>query len=159
VSNRAKTVVVMPAYNAERTLEKVCQDIPWDHVDEAILVDDCSGDGTVEIAQRLALTVVRHPSNRGYGANQKTCYRTALEHGADYVVMLHPDHQYDARMIGPAVEILRLGNCDVILGNRIRTRAPQGPSQVAPPSRPRPPPAVEALAEGAGSVEAHRPCG
>lgn len=117
-----KIIIVMPAYNAERTLVRVFEQIPADCYDELILVDDCSRDGTVTLARTLPITVLEHPENRGYGGNQKTCYRAALEHGADYVVMLHPDYQYDARIIPAAIEILRLGICDVILGNRIRTR-------------------------------------
>lgn len=123
MSERGKTIVVMPAYNAANTLENVYRDIPEGEADEVIVVDDCSSDATVEIAQRLPVTLIRHERNTGYGGNQKTCYRAALERGADFVVMLHADYQYDARMIGAAVEIIRLGNCDVVLGNRIRTRA------------------------------------
>jgi len=119
---KSRTIVVMPAYNAERTLERTYRDLSGEHVDEVILVDDCSTDGTVELAQRLGMTVVRHERNQGYGANQKTCYRLALDHGADFVVMIHPDYQYDARMVPAAVNVLRLGVCDVVLGNRIRTR-------------------------------------
>jgi len=120
---RGRTIVVMPAYNAVNTLERVYGDIPAGLVDEVILVDDCSEDDTVAMARRMGITVVEHERNTGYGGNQKTCYRLALEHGADFVVMLHPDYQYDARMIGPAIDVLRSGNCDVILGNRIRTRS------------------------------------
>lgn len=112
----------MPAYNAENTLERIHADIPHDLVHEVIVVDDCSSDRTSEIARSLPVTLVEHGSNTGYGGNQKTCYRTALEHGADYVVMLHADYQYDARMIGPVVDVLRAGICDAMLGNRIRTR-------------------------------------
>lgn len=119
---RGRTVVVMPAYNAAATLERTLADIPREHVDEIILVDDCSSDDTVDVARRLGLTVVRHEENLGYGANQKTCYRLALESGADYVVMIHPDFQYDARAFPVAVEIIRLGICDCVLGSRIRTR-------------------------------------
>jgi len=118
-----RTLIVMPAYNAANTLERIVADIPAGCADEILVVDDASRDGTVEIARRLPVTLVEHPENRGYGGNQKTCYRTALEHGADYVVMLHPDYQYDARVIPAALEILKVGVCDVILGNRIRTRA------------------------------------
>jgi glycosyltransferase involved in cell wall biosynthesis len=119
----SRTIVVMPAYRAARTLERVFADIPQADVDEVIVVDDCSPDDTVEVARRLPVTLIEHAQNTGYGGNQKTCYRTALEHGADYVIMVHGDYQYDARMISACVEVLRLGICDVILGNRIRTRA------------------------------------
>lgn len=117
-----KVIVVLPAYNAARTLEKTIRDIPPGCVDEIILVDDASSDDTVAIAQGLGVTVVRHDRNMGYGANQKTCYRMALERGAGFVVMLHPDYQYDSRVIPHAVGIVRLGICDVMLGNRVRTR-------------------------------------
>ena len=115
-------IAVMPAYNAASTLEKTIQDIPRDTVDEVILVDDCSTDDTVKIAQDLGLTVICHEQNGGYGANQKTCYQHALEKGADYVVMIHPDYQYDSRVVDVAVKILKLDICDVVLGSRIRTR-------------------------------------
>lgn len=119
---RERVVVVMPAYNAAATVERTVADIPPDSVDEIILVDDCSRDNTVEIAEKLGLTVIRHEKNLGYGGNQKTCYRLALERGADYVVMVHPDYQYDSRIIPAAIDILRLGICDMMLGSRIRTR-------------------------------------
>ncbi len=122
MSSQEKVVVVMPAYKAARTLEQCYADIPREFVDEVIVVDDKSPDGTPEVARRLPVTVIEHPENRGYGGNQKTCYRAALERGADYVIMLHADDQYDARMIPTAVGILKLGVCDVVLGNRIRTR-------------------------------------
>lgn len=117
-----RTIVVMPAYNAGATLERTYLDLPKDFVDEVIVVDDCSKDNTVEVAEKLGLTVVRHTQNKGYGGNQKTCYTKALEHGADFVVMIHPDYQYDARILPAAINILQLGICDVVLGNRIRTR-------------------------------------
>lgn len=117
------TVIVMPAYNAARTLERIIADIPAGCYDEIIVVDDDSRDETVAIASRLPVTLIRHPRNLGYGGNQKTCYRAALARGAEYVVMLHPDYQYDARVIPAALDILRIGICDVVLGNRIRTRA------------------------------------
>jgi glycosyltransferase involved in cell wall biosynthesis len=122
VHPRGKVIAVMPAYNAAATLERTVADIPAGSVDEIIVVDDCSRDNTVEIARRLGLTVILHPRNRGYGGNQKTCYTEALARGADYVVMIHPDYQYDSRVIPAAIEILRLGICDVMLGSRIRTR-------------------------------------
>lgn len=116
---RSRVAVVMPAYNAEKTLEKTYADIPKDFVDDVILVDDASRDRTVEIARRLGIHVVVHPRNRGYGANQKTCYRTALERGADVVVMVHPDHQYDPRVIPDLLETLERSRCDAVFGSRM----------------------------------------
>jgi glycosyltransferase involved in cell wall biosynthesis len=117
-----RTIAVMPAYNAASTLHRTVGDIPPGTVDQIILVDDCSRDNTVQVARDLGLTVIEHTQNRGYGGNQKTCYRHALDAGAEYIVMIHPDYQYDSRVIPIAVEILRLGICDVVLGSRIRTR-------------------------------------
>lgn len=117
-----RVIAVMPAYNAETTLRATVADIPAGAVDEMILVDDCSSDGTVALARELGLTVIEHEQNTGYGGNQKSCYTRALENGAAYIVMIHPDYQYDSRVIPVAVEILRLGICDVVLGSRIRTR-------------------------------------
>lgn len=117
-----KVVVVMPAYNAEQTLEQTYKDIPKDEVDEMILVDDCSTDKTVEKAEELGITVFEHENNTGYGGNQKTCYKQALDAGADIVVMLHPDYQYDPTLIGEMVEPIKKGKYDIILGNRIRSR-------------------------------------
>ncbi|MBN1384086.1 MAG: glycosyltransferase family 2 protein [Elusimicrobia bacterium] len=117
-----KIVVVMPAYNAEKTLEKTYLDIPKDIVDEVILVDDASSDKTVDIARSLGIKTVVHEKNMGYGANQKTCYREALNSGADVVVMIHPDYQYDARLTPYISGIIADDICDIILGNRIRTR-------------------------------------
>jgi glycosyltransferase involved in cell wall biosynthesis len=112
----------MPAYNAERTLAATLADIPAGSVDEVILVDDGSTDRTVQMARDMGLTVIVHPHNRGYGGNQKTCYREALARGADIVVMIHPDYQYDSRVIPHAVGFIELGICDVVLGSRIRSR-------------------------------------
>ena len=109
----------MPAYNAEKTLERTYQDIPKAFVDDIILVDDSSRDRTVEVARRLGLHVVVHPRNRGYGGNQKTCYRVALERGADIVVMVHPDHQYDPTVIPHLVQPLLERRCDAVFGSRM----------------------------------------
>jgi glycosyltransferase involved in cell wall biosynthesis len=117
-----KVIVVMPAFNAAATLEKTFQDIPDGSVDEVILTDDCSSDSTVEIAKKLGLTVIQHESNKGYGANQKTCYQAALQKGADAVIMIHPDYQYDSRLIPFALGFLSSGICDIIIGSRIRSR-------------------------------------
>jgi glycosyltransferase involved in cell wall biosynthesis len=117
-----QTIVVMPAYNAETTLEKTVVDIPDGTVDEIILVDDRSEDRTVTVARDLGLTVIEHEVNRGYGANQKTCYRAALERRADVVIMIHPDYQYDSTLVPIFVQLLRNNHCDVVLGNRIRSR-------------------------------------
>jgi len=117
-----KVIAVMPAYNAETTLPATIADIPPGSLDEVILVDDGSRDRTVELAQQMGLTVIVHPENRGYGGNQKTCYRHALERGADIIVMIHPDYQYDSRVIPHAVAFIELGICDVVLGSRIRSR-------------------------------------
>lgn len=117
-----KVILVMPAYNAEHTLEKTVADIPEGCFDEIILVDDCSVDRTPAVARSLGLTVIEHERNRGYGGNQKTCYVAALEHGADIILMIHPDYQYDSGLVPVMVDLLRRGHCDVLLGNRIRTR-------------------------------------
>jgi glycosyltransferase involved in cell wall biosynthesis len=117
-----KIIAVLPAYNAERTLAATLADVPVGSIDEVILVDDGSRDRTVQVAREMGLTVVVHEANRGYGGNQKTCYREALARGADIVVMIHPDYQYDSRIIPHAVGIIELGICDVVLGSRIRSR-------------------------------------
>lgn len=117
-----KVVVVMPAYNASKTLERTVADMQPGSVDDIILCDDASSDETVAIARRLGLRVLTHAENRGYGANQKTCYDAALDAGADIVVMVHPDYQYDPRVIPFAVGFIRLGICDVIVASRIRAR-------------------------------------
>ncbi|MFN4259439.1 MAG: glycosyltransferase family 2 protein [Gemmataceae bacterium] len=117
-----KILAVLPAYNAERTLAATLADVPVGAVDEFLLVDDGSTDRTVQVAQEMGLKVITHPRNRGYGGNQKTCYRYALDSGADIIVMIHPDYQYDSRVIPHAVGIIELGICDIVLGSRIRTR-------------------------------------
>jgi glycosyltransferase involved in cell wall biosynthesis len=120
---QSKVIAVMPAYNAEKTLAATLADVPAGSIDEVILVDDGSKDRTVEVAREMGLTVIVHPENRGYGGNQKTCYKHALEHGADIVVMIHPDYQYDSRVIPHAVGIVELGICDIVCGSRVRSRA------------------------------------
>ncbi len=117
-----KIIAVLPAYNAEKTLEKTLRDIPAGAVDELILVDDASKDGTVALAERLGLTVIRHERNLGYGANQKTCYREALARGADIIVMIHPDYQYDSSLTPFLTGLISHDVCDVMFGCRIRTR-------------------------------------
>jgi glycosyltransferase involved in cell wall biosynthesis len=113
-----KIVVVMPAYNAAKTLERTYRDIPHDLIHHIILVDDVSQDETVEIAASLGIQVVVHQQNRGYGGNQKTCYDEALKFGAQVVVMLHPDYQYDATRIPALVEPILAGETDLMLGSR-----------------------------------------
>ena len=112
----------MPAYFAGKTLERTLAEIPPGCYDDLILGDDASTDGTAELAERLGIFVVRSPKNRGYGGNQKQIYQAALDRGADIVVMLHPDGQYDARLIPHFVGFVRDGVADVMLGNRVRTR-------------------------------------
>jgi len=116
-----KTVAVLPAYNAEKTLELTLGALPRD-ISEVILVDDASTDGTFALARKLGLKASRHEKNTGYGGNQKTCYEMALEAGADIVIMIHPDYQYDPRVAPVMVKLIELGVCDFMLGNRIRTR-------------------------------------
>ncbi len=115
-----KVVVVLPAYNAEKTLRSTYEEIPQDVVDETILVDDASADHTVAVARAIGIKhVVRHENNRGYGGNQKTCYAKALEVGADIVIMLHPDYQYTPRLITAMASIIANGLYPVVLGSRI----------------------------------------
>jgi glycosyltransferase involved in cell wall biosynthesis len=118
VRRDARVVVVMPAYNAALTLERTYADIPHDLVDRIILVDDVSKDETVEIARQLGLDVIVHRQNRGYGGNQKTCYDAALGVGAEVVVMLHPDYQYDATRIPALIAPILAGETDLMLGSR-----------------------------------------
>jgi len=114
-----KVVVVMPAYNAAQTLAKTCHAIPEGSCDAVLLVDDASSDDTADVARDLNLEVIEHPKNLGYGANQKTCYTHALAMGAEIVVMLHPDYQYDPRIIPDLVEPIRGGEADVVLASRM----------------------------------------
>lgn len=119
--NSKKIIVVLPAYNAAGTLERTVKDLPA-LVDEIILVDDASHDETASLARRLGLFVFIHETNGGYGANQKTCYRLALDHGADVIVMIHPDYQYDPKLVKYFVEFIGDDYFDVMLGTRIRSR-------------------------------------
>lgn len=117
-----KVTAVLPAYNAEQTLERTVADIPREWVDEIILVDDVSQDGTVGLAEKLGLVVVRHAKNRGYGGNQKTCYREAMKRGADVVVMVHPDYQYDPTYIPGLIAPILEGKADAVFGSRMFAR-------------------------------------
>ncbi|MEW6108628.1 MAG: glycosyltransferase family 2 protein [Nitrospirota bacterium] len=114
-----KVVVVLPAYNAEKTLKQTYAEISNEIVDEVILVDDASSDRTAEIARSLGLKTIIHAENIGYGGNQKTCYREALGHGADIVIMLHPDYQYTPKLIPAMAYLIESGEFDVVLGSRI----------------------------------------
>ncbi|MEA3305730.1 MAG: glycosyltransferase family 2 protein, partial [Candidatus Omnitrophota bacterium] len=117
--NGKKIIVVMPAYNAEGTLERTYNEIPKEVVDEVLLVDDKSHDATVRKAIEMGITTYTHDSNRGYGANQKTCYTEALKKGADIVVMLHPDYQYSGKLIPAMAGLLTSNMFDIALGSRI----------------------------------------
>jgi glycosyltransferase involved in cell wall biosynthesis len=119
MTTERKVVIVMPAYNAARTLEQTYRDLPEDVVDHVILVDDVSQDETVEIARRLGLKVIIHIQNRGYGGNQKTCYLEALTDEADVVVMLHPDNQYDSTLVPQIIAPIIEGRADMVLGSRL----------------------------------------
>jgi glycosyltransferase involved in cell wall biosynthesis len=114
-----KVTVVLPAYNAGPTLTRTFEEIPHDIVDEIILTDDASSDATVQIAQDLGMITLRHDRNRGYGANQKTCYAAALTRGADIIVMLHPDYQYSPRLVTAMASMIASKQFDVVLGSRI----------------------------------------
>jgi glycosyltransferase involved in cell wall biosynthesis len=114
-----RVCVVMPAYNAGRTLAQTVTEIDRGVVDDVIVVDDASRDDTVEVARRLGIDVIVHPKNRGYGGNQKTCYTAALTHGADIVVMVHPDYQYSPRLIPAMASMVASGHFDCVLGSRI----------------------------------------
>lgn len=118
--NGQKVVVVMPAYNAAKTLKQTCDEIDRQLVDEIILVDDASRDNTLSVAREIGIThIVRHETNKGYGGNQKSCYNKALELGADIIVMLHPDYQYTPALIGPMVGLIGNGVYPVVFGSRI----------------------------------------
>lgn len=119
--NNQKIIVVLPAYNAAETLERTVKDLP-SLVDEIILVDDKSHDATATLARQLGLFVFEHDQNGGYGANQKTCYKLALSHGADIIVMIHPDYQYDPKLVKYFAEFIGDDYFDVMLGTRIRSR-------------------------------------
>ncbi len=116
---KPKIVIVLPAYNAAKTLMRTLEEIPAEYGDHVILVDDASKDNTVEVAKQAGLMVFQHSQNRGYGGNQKTCYREALNIGADIVVMVHPDHQYDATMIPQLVQPLLEHRADAVFGSRM----------------------------------------
>jgi glycosyltransferase involved in cell wall biosynthesis len=118
-ARQKKVIVVMPAYNAEKTLRRTLDDIPRDFVDEILLVDDHSRDRTVEVARGLGLRVLVHDKNRGYGGNQKTCYREALRLGGDVMVMVHPDHQYDPTVLPQLITPLLGDECDAVFGSRM----------------------------------------
>ncbi len=118
--NGKKIVVVLPAYNAAQTLEKTYSEIPMEWVDEVVLVDDASSDNTSALAKKIGINhVIRHDNNKGYGGNQKTCYKTALELGADIVIMLHPDYQYTPKLLTAMISIIGNEVYPVVLGSRI----------------------------------------
>jgi len=114
-----RVAVVLPAYNAAKTLERTCAEIPRDIVDDIILTDDASTDATAALAQSLDLHVIEHERNRGYGGNQKTCYRAALARGADIVVMLHPDYQYSPKLVTAMASMIASEQYDAVLASRI----------------------------------------
>ncbi len=120
----SRVVVVMPAYNAAQTLERTYNDLSKEVIDKVILVDDVSQDETVEIARRLGLKVIVHVQNKGYGGNQKTCYLEALKDGADIVVMLHPDYQYDSTLVPELIRPIQEGKADMVMGSRFLSGKP-----------------------------------
>ena len=120
--NNKKVVVVLPAYNAAKTLRRTVEEIPREIVDEVILTDDASRDNTSELALELGLITIRHDHNRGYGGNQKTCYTAALARGADIVVMLHPDYQYTPKLVSAMASMIAYGEYDAVLASRILGR-------------------------------------
>ncbi|MEY3219783.1 MAG: hypothetical protein RIT27_1140, partial [Pseudomonadota bacterium] len=117
--NGKKVIVVMPAYNAAKTIRKTFEEIPLNIVDEVVLVDDKSTDETIKVAQELGILTIAHEHNLGYGGNQKTCYKIALEKQADIIVMLHPDYQYTPKLITAMVSLIAEGLFDCVLGSRI----------------------------------------
>jgi glycosyltransferase involved in cell wall biosynthesis len=117
--SKPKVIVVMPAYQAEKTLRQTYEDIPSGIAEQVLVVDDASTDNTVRVARELGLEVICHAQNRGYGGNQKTCYQAALERNADLVVMLHPDHQYDPKMIPALIAPILAGKADAVFGSRM----------------------------------------
>lgn len=117
--NNKKVVVIMPAYNAEKTLEKTYNEIYQNFVDEVILVDDFSLDRTKDIAKQLNITTILHNSNKGYGGNQKSCYKAALNSGADIVIMLHPDYQYTPKLIPAMASMMAFGEYDAVIASRM----------------------------------------
>lgn len=117
--NNKKVAVIMPAYNAEKTLEKTYNEIYQNFVDEIILVDDFSSDETKEIAKRLDITTIVHEKNKGYGANQKSCYKAALKAGADIVIMLHPDYQYTPKLVPAIASMMAFGEYDAVIASRM----------------------------------------
>jgi glycosyltransferase involved in cell wall biosynthesis len=121
--NSKKIIVVLPAYNAAKTLEKTVSEIPLDLVDEIILTDDCSNDNTIEIAEKLGIHyIIIHDTNKGYGANQKSCYQKAFELNADIIIMLHPDYQYTPKLIPAMCSLIANDLYDVVLGSRILSK-------------------------------------
>jgi glycosyltransferase involved in cell wall biosynthesis len=114
-----KIIVVMPAYNAEATVQQTYDEIDFNFVDEVILVDDASSDQTAKAAEKLGIKTIVHLQNKGYGGNQKTCYRAALDLGADVVIMLHPDYQYTPKLLVAMSSLIAVGEFDIVLGSRI----------------------------------------
>ena len=117
--NKPNVTVILPAYNAEKTLKRTYNEIPFEVVNKVILVDDASDDNTVQVANDLNLELIEHDINKGYGGNQKTCYDAALDGDADIIVMLHPDYQYPPSLIMPMVQMILSGDYEVVLGSRI----------------------------------------
>ena len=121
--NNKKIIVVLPAYNAAKTLQKTVEEIPFDVVDEVIITDDCSNDNTIEVAKKIGIQhIVSHDKNKGYGANQKSCYKKAFELNADIIVMLHPDYQYTPKLIPAMCTLVAHDLYDVVLGSRILSK-------------------------------------